>query len=164
MTQRPYFSRSQAWMLGALCVAVLSTPLNATAQKVKEGGKGKAGGPLLTRAQLRDCMAQQERMRSEADQTLALQGQFDRDKAEIGRLGALLKEDLAVLDRTSPEAVEQYNVKATARDKMIDDLEARAPAYNLRVQGLSAEREAYKSACENRRFDEKDEIEIKKGK
>ena len=147
-------------------MAALTAPLIATAQKVKESsfGKSKAGGPLLTRAQLRDCLAQKESLRVQGEQTLALQAEFERDKAEIQRLGSVLKEELAVLDRSNAESVEQYNAKAVARDKSIDDLEARAPAHNLRVQNLNAAREAFARACENRRFDETDEIAIKKEK
>ncbi len=160
------FPRSQRCLLGLLCLAALAAPLSVGAQKVKEGsfGKAKAGGPLLTREQLRDCLAKQEKVRIESEETLALQTQFEREKAELQRLGGVLKEELAVLDRTSQEAVDQYNAKAAARDRTIDDFEARAPAYNLRVQGLKAQREAFTAACENRRFDEKDEIAIKKGK
>ena len=163
MNHRSHFSRC---LLTVLCLVASTTSLQANAQKVKEGsfGKGKAGGPLLTRNQLRDCMSQQQRMAVQGDETLALQSQLERDKAEIQRQGVALKEELAALDRTNAELVDQYNVKAAARDKMIDDFEARAPAYNLRVQQLKTEREAFAVACENRRFDEKDEIAIKNAK
>ena len=163
MNHRSLFSRC---LLAVLCLVASTTSLQANAQKVKEGsfGKGKSGGPLLTRNQLRECMSQQQRIAVQADETLALQSQFDRDKAEIQRQGAALKEELAALDRSNAELVDQYNVKAAARDKMIDDFEARAPAYNLRVQQLKTERDAFATACENRRFDEKDEIAIKNGK
>ncbi len=166
MLHRLVFAHPQRWLSSALCVAALTAPLIATAQKVKESSfsKGKAGGPLLTRAQLRECMAQKESLRVQSEQTLALQTQFERDKTEIQRLGSVLKEELAVLDRSDAQAVEQYNAKAVARDTSIDDLEARAPAHNLRVQNLNAAREAFARACENRRFDETDEIAIKKEK
>ena len=163
MNHRSHFSRC---LLVALCVVASTTSMQANAQKVKEGnfGKGKAGGPLLTRSQLRECISQQQRITVQGDEALALQSQFDRDKAEIQRQGVALKEELAALDRTNAELVDQYNAKAAARDKAIDDFEARAAAYNLRVQQLKTEREAFAGACENRRFDEKDEIAIKNGK
>ena len=166
MLHRLVFAHPQRWLSSALCVAALAAPLIATAQKVKESsfGKGKASGPLLSRAQLRECLAQKESLRVQGEQTLALQAQFERDKAEIQRLGSVLKDELAVLDRSNPDAVDQYNTKAVARDKSIDDFEARAQAHNLRVQNLNVEREAFARACENRRFDETDEIAIKKEK
>ena len=163
MYHRSLFSRC---LLTLLCLVAGTASLQVNAQKVKEGsfGKGKAGGPLLTRSQLRECISQQQRMAVQGDEALALQSQFDRDKAEIQRQGAALKEELAALDRTNAELVDQYNAKAAARDKAIDDFEVRAAAYNLRVQQLKTEREAFAAACENRRFDEKDEIAIKNGK
>ena len=167
-TRQPMNHRSlfSCCLLAALCLVASTASLQANAQKVKEGsfGKGKAGGPLLTRNQLRECMSQQQRISVQSDETLALQSQFDRDKAEIQRQGVALKEELAALDRTNAELVDQYNAKAAARDKMIDEFEARAAAYNLRVQQLQTDRAAYASACENRRFDEKDEIAVKNGK
>ena len=163
MNHRSRFSRC---LLAALCLVASTASLQANAQKVKEGsfGKGKTGGPLLTRNQLRDCMSQQQRIAVQGNEALALQSEFERDKAELQRLGLALKEELAALDRTSAELVDQYNAKAASRDKMIDDFEARGSAYNLRVQQLKTEREAFAGACENRRFDEKDEIAIKSGK
>ena len=161
-----YHSLFSRCLLAALCLVASTASLQANAQKIKEGsfGKGKTSGPLLTRNQLRECMSQQQKISLQGDETLALQSQFDRDKAEIQRQGLLLKEELAALDRTNAELVDRYNAKAAARDKTIDDFEARAPAYNLRVQQLQTDRAAYASACENRRFDENDEIAIKSGK
>ncbi len=132
----------------------------------KEGsfGKGKAGGPLLSRAELRDCMARQGRVRSQSDETVNLQAELDREKAEVTALGAALKEQLAALDRTSADAVAAYNLQAQAVDKRAGDYNALTPAFNAKVEALKSERDAFAKVCENRRFDEKDEIAIKNGK
>lgn len=158
---------------GLLALALLQ-PVGAQAQKAKEPvkevvkessfGKGKATGPLLTRAQLRECMAQQERMRVMTEEAVALQTQFNAEKADLAQQGVVLKEELAVLDRTNVQAVEQYNAKAAARDKAIDAFEAGTEGYNKRVKRLTMEREIFVSGCENRRYDEKDEIAIQQGK
>ena len=158
-----------------VCVAML-LPLAAQAQKAKEPkepkepvkeasfGKGKATGPLLTRAQLRECMAQQERMRVMTEEAVALQTQFNAEKSYLAQQGVVLKDELAVLDRTNVQAVEQYNAKAAARDRAIDTFEAGTEAYNKRVKRLTMEREIFVGGCENRRYDEKDEIAIQQGK
>ena len=160
---------------GLLCVAMLS-PFAAQAQKAKEPkepkeplkessfGKGKATGPLLSRAQLRECMAQQERMRVMTEEAVALQTQFNAEKADLAQQGVVLKDELAVLDRTNVQAVDQYNAKAAARDKAIDTFEAGIEAYNKRVKRLTIEREIFVGGCENRRYDEKDEVAIQQGK
>jgi hypothetical protein len=162
------------WLLSGLIAVVLLQPLSVRAQKAKEQpkepvkessfGKGKASGPLLTRAQLRECMAQQERMRVMTEEAVALQTQFNAEKADLAQQGALLKDELAVLDRTNVQAVEQYNVKTAARDKAIDAFEAGLEGYNKRVKRLTMEREIFVGGCENRRYDEKDEIAIQQGK
>jgi hypothetical protein len=57
-----------------------------------------------------------------------------------------------------------YNEKTTARDRQIDDFQARADAFNNLVVANKAEIDAYAGSCENRRYFEEDEIAIKKGK
>lgn len=163
MIQASIFSRC---LLGAACLAALISPLAVNAQEVRQGSvaKARAGVPLMTRDELRDCMALAQRNRVQGEELLALPPQFELEKAEIQRHGTTLKEELAALDRTSGELVDQYNAKAAARDKLIEAFEARVSAYNLRAQQLQTDRAAYAGACENRRFDEKDEIAIKNGK
>ena len=157
-------------LLSGLIALALLQPQSAKAQKNKEPvkessfGKGKSTGPLLTRAQLRECMAQQERMRVMTEEAVALQTQFNAEKADLAQQGVTLKEELAVLDRTKVQAVEQYNLKSAARDKAIDAFEAGTEAYNKRVKRLTMEHEIFVSGCENRRYDEKDEIAIQQGK
>ena len=161
MIQPSIFSRC---LLGAACLSALISPLAVNAQKVKQGSVAKAGVPVMTRDELRDCMALAQRNRVQGEEILALPAQFELEKAELQRHGTMLTEELAALDRTSVERVDQYNAKAAARDKLIEVFEARVTAYNLRAQQLQTDRAAYAGACENRRFDEKDEIAIKNGK
>jgi hypothetical protein len=151
-------------LLAVSLAALFGLALAADPPKESSFGKGKAGGPLLTRAELRDCMARQERVRSQGDETVKLQAELDKVKAEVTQLGTSLKEQLAALDRTSADAVAAYNLQAQAFDKRVDDYNATTPAFNAKADALKSEREAFAKACENRRFDEKDEIAIKNGK
>ena len=64
----------------------------------------------------------------------------------------------------SAEAVAAYNEQTEARDKQIDDYQARVTAFNARVESNKTDRDAYAKGCENRRFFEDDEIAIKKSK
>lgn len=150
-------------------VAVLSSPFAATAQtpaKPAQGsfGQGKGSGPLLTRAELRQCLTQQDSLRK-SDELLRRERQaLDEEKSELVRLGAELKEQLAALDRSSQVAVDQYNARAAARDQRIDALEARMAPFNTRVEAIGSERAAFSRQCDNRRYDERDEIAIKNGK
>lgn len=162
--------RSSSLLAGAfaLCAALgLSTQAAAqTAPKPSQGtfGQGKGSGPLLTRAELRQCLAQQENLRKSDDELRRERQALDDEKAELVRLGTELKEQLAALDRSSQEAVDQYNARAAARDQRIDVLEARMTPFNARVEAAAAERASFGKRCDNRRYDERDEIAIKNGK
>jgi hypothetical protein len=156
-------------MLAAFIAFVaLGTALPAAAadNKPREAtfGKGKASGPLLTPAQLRECLATQDRLRGRSAETTREQSTLAARKADIERLGAELKGQMATLDRTSADAVAAYNAQVQARDKMIDEYQDSVPAFNTQVEALKSEQASFAKACENRRYDENDEIAIRKGK
>ena len=120
--------------------------------------------PLMTRDELRDCMSRQDRIRTQTDATLQAKSELDAQKAEIARQEQAIKDELPTLDRSSADAVNAYNAKVQARDKLIDDYNARGQAFNASVEALQNDRTAYAKTCDNRRFDELDEAAIKKGK
>ena len=147
-----------------LVAAALAVGVAHAADKPASFGKGKSGGPLLTRAQLRECMAGQARVQGLREESIQLQASLDADKAELARLSALHQNKLATLDRTSVEAIGAYNAEGSALDQQIDAYNARTPTFNAKVQALQNERDAFTKGCENRDYDEKDEIAIKKGR
>ena len=152
---------------GALLVGLmLASGAMHAGDKSKTGsfGKGKANGPLLTRAELRECLALQERVRALTGATVAEQAELDKHKAEIARLDTTLNEQLGTLDRTRADAVDSYNAQVGARDKMIEAYNARTPEFNAKVDALQTGRSTFAKACENRDFDEKDEAAIRRAK
>ena len=165
--QPPMTSRFLPRIAALLIAGALGLPTAShAADKPREGsfGKGKPSGPLLTPAQLRSCLEQQGRLRGHVDETTKQQAALEASKAEIDRLDVALKDDLAALDRTSADAVAVFNAQVEKRDKMIDDYQQGVPAFNTRVEAPKAEQAAFAKACENRRYDESDEISIRKGK
>lgn len=150
-------------LLALFTLFLITIAVPAAAQTpVRKGDK--SGGPLLTRAELRACMAQQDRIRELSAATVRERELLDKEKAELVAKGEALKAQLETLDRSDPVAVERYNAEATGRDQRIDAFEARMPPFNAKVEALAAERESLRSRCENRRYDELDEIQIKRGK
>jgi septal ring factor EnvC (AmiA/AmiB activator) len=147
-----------------LAAALLAATCAHAADKPASFGKGKAGGPLLTRAELRECLAQTTRIRNLSDEAAKLQAALEADKAEITRLDAARKDKLATLDRSSAEAVSAYNAEGQVLDQLIDAYNARTPAFNAKVDALQTEREGFAKGCDNRNYDEKDETAIKNGK
>jgi hypothetical protein len=161
-------SAFNAVLAAALSCALLALAATAShaAGKPKEAsfGKGKASGAFLTREQLRGCIAQQARLAQQDGELQQDQAALASTKAELARSGDELKTQLDALDRSSAEAVSAYNERAAARDKSIDDYEARVPRFNERVEAVKTEREAFGKGCNNRRYFEDDEIAIRKGK
>ena len=149
----------------ASLLLIVATAAGAAADKPrKEGAFGKGGGPYLTKEQLRSCLNQKAHNAQLEDELSKEQAALAGVKADIVRDGDALKAKLEVLDRTNAEAVAAYNEESQARDKQIDAFQARAAAFNTRVESMQGERDAYAKACENRRYFEDDEIAIKKGK
>ena len=150
-----------------LILTLLAAGAGHAADKPKKEasfGGGKAAGPFLTRDQLRVCLAQQAKVAQQDDEMRKDQAALAEAKTDLARSGESLKANLETVDRTSPEAVAAYNDQAEARDKQIDDYQARVTAFNTRVEALKAERDAFGKGCDNRRYFEEDEIAIKKGK
>jgi hypothetical protein len=156
--------RLSAWAVVSLALAASS--LHAAPPKPREGtlGGGKGGGPIMSMAQLRSCVAQQSRIDTQNGEMVKQQQELASERAEIDRSAAALKEGMAALDRTNKEAVESYVARAQAHDKTIEAYEARVPTFNAKVEALQAERATYAKACEGRRYLEDDYKDIKAGK
>lgn len=150
----------------SVCAAAAPSAAGAANDKLRLGmfGSGKAVGPLLSRAELRECLALQGRIKSGSESAAADREQLQKEKAELVRQGEELKAQFAALDRTSVEAIEQYRANALARDKAIDAFEARTGEFNARLTALGEDRAGFTRHCDNRRFDELDETAIRNGK
>lgn len=136
----------------------------ALAADPPKGAAGKGKPLLLSRSELRECMAMQDRIKTRREDLQKLKSQLAQEKEDIARQGDQLKEQLAGLDRTSQEQVDKYNALATERDQRIDAYQARSNTFNGDVDALNVQRDTWSRNCENRRFDEADEIAIKKEK
>ncbi|MEO7338844.1 MAG: hypothetical protein ABIV63_19905 [Caldimonas sp.] len=146
-----------------LCMA---TGVARAADKPRESsfGKVKPGARVLTPVELRECLSQQDKLHAGTDEMTRQQATLTANKAEIDRLGIGLKEQSATLDRTSADAVAAYNVQAQSRDKMIDEYQDGVSAFNAKVEALKTDQAVFAKGCENRRYDEADEMSIRKTK
>ena len=70
-----------------LCAAALPQAAAAPGDKLRLGmfGSGKAVGPLLTRAELRECFVLQGRIKSGTDTAAADREQLQKEKTEYSR-------------------------------------------------------------------------------
>ena len=146
--------------------AALAPPVHAASDKLRIGifGSGKGTGPLLTRAELRECLAIEAKVVEGTQLATRERDQLEKEKAELIRQGEVLKREFDALDKTSMEALQAHRDKELARDKAIDEFEARSASFNGRVGALDAERNSFKQRCDNRRFDQADEAALRKGR
>lgn len=144
--------------------AILKHRLVALALLAASAGNAEATGPTLTREQLHQCLTQQSQLKEVDSELAKVQATLGSDKAAIVRSGEALAEQGAVLDRGKPEAVTAYNELVQARDKAIDELQARVAQFNTRVGEAQAQRESVAKACGGRSYFEADALAIPKGK
>ncbi len=152
--------------LSTLVVACL---LAAGAAQAADKPAKAASGPaartrLLTPAELRDCKAQEAHVLALTDEARNEKAAIEGEKAEIGRLGTSLAEEVATLDKTSAEAVDAYNAKVDMRNKRVDAYQDRVTAFNAKAETVNTSRDQYAKACDERRYDERDLNDIKRKK
>ena len=155
---------------GASPVAVAAVLLAALLAPTAHGADKKtppAPAPktsILTPEQLRDCMAQKEKLGKDTDAVVKAKAAVAVDKAEIDSTGAALSEQATTLDRTNADVVATYNAKVLERNGRIDAYQAKVAAYNTDAETVLAAKEAYEKTCANRRYDDRDLNDLQKKK
>jgi hypothetical protein len=149
----------------ALVFAALLAPAAHGAEKKAAPGASPAPKtPILTPAQLRDCIAQKEKLGKDTDEVVKAKAALAAEKAEIDSSGAALNEEATTLDRTSAQAVEAHNAKVLGRNARIDAYQAKASSYNTDAEAVLASKDAYEKACGNRRYDDRDLSDLQRKK
>ncbi len=120
--------------------------------------------PILTPAQLRECVKQKSALSTQSDAALKEKATIATEREDVTRSGTELADEMATLDRAEPDQVAAYNEKVADRDKKIDAYQARVTAFNVKADAVNATKDAYVTACENRRYDEQDMNDLKRKK
>ena len=142
-------------LAGALLfAAAASSAADKPEPKAREGslGKGRSTGPILTRNELRTCLAQQDKLKGEASEVLAQQRTLDAEKAEITSQQSALEALRAALDRTDAAAVDAFNARARDVDQRIDAYNALNLPFNTRAETLRTQRDTWDRDCGDRRY------------
>jgi hypothetical protein len=150
----------------SVTTAVLAGGALAATEKLRLGvfGNGKGSGPLLTRAELRECIGMQERVKTGGEAAVRERDLLEQEKAMLMRQREDIQAALDKLDLANAEAVEQHKARAQTHDQSVQDFSARSNAFNARIGALEGDRTGFKQRCEGRRFDQVDEEAIRKGK
>ena len=101
------FLQRSSLAAGAVATLVLSLlgAAAGAADKKAAASPAPAKTPLLTMAQLRECVAQKDKLGKETDAAVKAKAEVAALKAGIDSSGAALAEQANTLDRTSDEAV-----------------------------------------------------------
>lgn len=127
-------------------------------------GGGTASGPVMTKDELRQCIAEQDRLKQETADVVATQKKLAADRAEIDRVSAALDADRPNVDVSNKDAVEAFNARLQAKGKLVADYQAAAPAFNARVDKLDADDKTFTTNCRDRKYFQDEYDEIKAGK
>lgn len=130
----------------------------------KPPAKDTPPADLLTRDELRACMAQDTRIKAQRQELVDQRAAMDKDEATIQGESQALKQALETLDRTSEPAVQAYQARVAANDQLIDAYNARLQPFNTAATALREEESAYGRNCAGRPFEERDELAVKRGK
>jgi len=152
----------RAAFAGLLLMALLAPAAHGADKKAAPPPAPKT--PLLTQEQLRDCLAQKDKVAKETEAAVKSRAEVDAQKAEIDSSGKALADEATTLDRTSQDAVAAYNAKVIDRNAKVDAYRARAEAYNVEADRVLATKDAYEKACANRRYDDRDLSDVQKKK
>ncbi|HSC62822.1 MAG TPA: hypothetical protein VLD35_04255 [Caldimonas sp.] len=147
-----------------LLTALMAAGAHGADKKPAPPAAAPAKTPLLTPEQLRDCVAQKEKVTKDTEAAVKSKAAVAAQKAEIDSTGKALEDEAATLDRTSEDAVAAFNAKVIERNGKVDAYRARAEAYNVEVESVLAAKDAYEKACANRRFDDRDLNDLQKKK
>jgi len=147
-----------------LFAALLLPTAHGADKKATEPAPPPPKTPLMTQAQLRDCLAQKDKLTKDTEAAVKSKAALAAQRAEIDSTGKALEEEAATLDRTSEDAVVAYNAKVIERKGKVDAYRAKAEAYNTEVESVITTKEAYEKACVDRRYDERDLNDLQKKK
>lgn len=152
--------------MGMMAIATaLVWPVEATAQMPMGNAKSKGPGDrILTRDELRACYKQRDDLKVQRDALDSERSKLDAERADLVKEGAALKELFDALDRTSQEAVDNYNAKAKVRDAGVDAWNVRNGSAKDREKAFDETNGGWRKNCSERRYREEDEAALRKGK
>jgi hypothetical protein len=147
--------------LDALFVATAAAadPPASTAQS-KSAPKKKSN--VMTRDELRVCMAEQDRLQRLSEKVKQDQASLDRQRADVEKMDAEIARKRAALDPADVAAAEALQTDVARRDEVVDAYNARLPALREQGSTYDAGRQVWVERCANRDYDELDEAAIKR--
>lgn len=166
--------------LGLAAQAAEPVPSAAAAKKgnVLTLSGSRPTGKLLTRDQLRQCLASQTALKQQDDEAAKAQAALDVDKAAIASLdvelaqqASELQAERAAVDVKNEAQVAAFNAKLAQRterearrNQLAADYNAKLGPFNAQVKAVNQSRDTWQAGCADRAYDEADYFAIQRGK
>jgi len=166
--QRPRRTLISAVLLLALPLATLHQPAFARRKprlRLQGLPSGAApSGPVLSRAQLRSCVADEAAIIQHENGLSAAQESIRNTEDQIKNLEARIRIEQLALDRYNQESVERFNKLIDRHQYLVETYNAALPDYNSKVRDMNAVIDKFNAACANHAYYESDMLAIKSGK
>lgn len=146
-------------MLGL--AAVMATPLAIAKGRARFRGRGLASGssykgPVMTRAQLAQCVQMQRDIDSDSVEVEILQADLRKSESELNALEAQIRRQEAMLDRYSQESVDSYNRLVARHRRLVQAHNAKLPEVNAVIDRSNGAVERFNAQCAEKSYYESD--------
>lgn len=130
-------------------------------RRVSFSGRGLAhgthhSGPVLSRAELQQCVNEQNTINALSDALDSEQASWDADQKKLGQLERRLENDKRVLNVYSQESVDSFNTLVDQHRKQVTAFNRRLPVFNEKVERLKSSVAGFNSRCAQRAYYESD--------
>ena len=121
-------------------------------------------GPVLSREQLRSCVAQQNRLNGESAGLDQLEAGQNLKAAELERLEKTISQREPLVDKYSQESVDNFNALVKKQRKLVATYNESLPAYNAEVDKYKIAQEVFNTNCAGHAYYERDMAAVIAGK
>lgn len=149
-------------LLGLVGITVSTLAPSASAQKrVRLRMRGlpngaRYNGTVLTRDQLRQCVAEQNWIEKSEAEVDRIQSSISSSENAITRLEAEIKIREPQVDRYSEESVNSFNVLIDRHRNLVDAHNAKLPNANIRIEQMNAAIQRFNAKCANHAYYDSD--------
>jgi hypothetical protein len=155
--------------LAVLGILGLHVPDADARGRVRFKGTGLArgahhSGPVLSREQLRGCVAQQKNLNAEGKSLDASEAALQAKAAEIEKLEATIKLREPLVDQYSQKSVDSFNALIGKHKRFVAAYNSSLLAYNAKVEKLKVENKSFNARCAGHAYYESDMQAVLAGK
>ena len=151
-------------LFGLVGGATFLLPIESGARRrrrVSIGGRGlaagaKHSGPVLTREQLRQCVAEQNQINGQEEAVERIQSLLQADEAKINALEDRIAAAEPRVDVYSQQSVNSFNALINEHRRLVGAYNSRLPTVNARVDALNAAVDRFNARCAERAYYERD--------